>query len=214
MTSAQNTMLKTLLSGLISLSLRTMSLFAHTAGAWFNPFLLITPCLGLFLGVSELVAGHFIVASIWAAIFPLSFITVLQLPTLAATLFAYHSNQNSNTSKIVIAGGVLMCTVLFIAHPVGNSAIYYPLLWLPILGTLFTNSLFIRSWGITLSAHAVGTLIYLYTHTTTALFWAQLMPLAFVERFCSSLVIYLVLTGIQYGVKYAAKSTLALQAQA
>jgi hypothetical protein len=209
----QNSISKTVAYSLFSVGLRTISLFARMSGIWFNPFLLVTPCFSVLLSTTELLMGHFMAACLWSLAFPASIITLLHLPTLAASLFAQQSLKNNIPSKIFISTFVMCCAILFIVHPVGSVVLFYPLLWLPIVFSLFSNSLFFRSWGITLSAHAVGTIMYLYTHPTNPVYWLQLMPIAFVERLSSALVLYLVSTTIHYFISMITKSAKAVHAQ-
>lgn len=209
----QNSTLNTLAYGSLSVGLRILSLFARTSGIWFNPFLLIAPCFGVLLSTSELLMGHFITACLWSIAFPASIVTLLHLPTLAATLFAQQSLKKNLASKILISLFVIACSLLFMVHPVGMTVWFYPVLWLPILASLFSDSLVVRSWGITLSAHAVGTLVFLFSHSTTPAYWLQLMPIAFVERLSSALVVYLVLTTINYLVQLTTRSSQAVHAQ-
>jgi len=74
--------------------------------------------------------------------------------------------------------------VLFIIHPIGRDAFVYSLYWLiPII--LFGYSrktLFLEALGSTFVAHAVGSVIWLYTVPTTAVSWIGLIPIVAVER--------------------------------
>jgi hypothetical protein len=78
----------------------------------------------------------------------------------------------------------LLCMGLFIAHPVGAQAFVYSLYWLiPIILYAFSHqSLFLQSLGSTFVAHAVGSVIWLYTVPMTAGMWLGLMPVVIIER--------------------------------
>lgn len=78
----------------------------------------------------------------------------------------------------------LICMIFFIAHPVGMSAVPYACYWfIPIIiyyGSL--RSVFARSLGSTMVAHAVGSVIWIYTVPMTSAHWYALLPLVAVER--------------------------------
>lgn len=78
-----------------------------------------------------------------------------------------------------------VCMVLFIIHPVGAQAFPYALYWLIPIALYFTrrNNLFLQSLGSTFVAHAVGSVIWLYTVPMTADLWLSLIPIVLIERF-------------------------------
>jgi hypothetical protein len=78
----------------------------------------------------------------------------------------------------------LGCIALFIVHPVGFWALPYTFYWLvPIIFYLLKyDTLFATALGSTLTAHAVGSVIWLYTMPMTIMSWYTLMPLVAVER--------------------------------
>jgi hypothetical protein len=178
------------------------SLMVRVSHSWFNPFLLLAPCAGMVLTASELLLGHLFAVSIWALLVPTSVLSLLQLPTLAATMFAHVASKQTLLSQLAIATFVALGFLLFVIHPIGNTIWFYPLLWLPIISSLASNSFFIRAWAMTLSAHMVGTILFIYTHATTTAYWMHLMPIAFVERLCSALVLCLVMYSISFIMRY------------
>lgn len=78
----------------------------------------------------------------------------------------------------------LVCMILFWVHPVGSQAWGYALLWVvPVVGTYFKGShLFMRALGCTLTVHAVGSIIWLYTVSMSSEQWWALIPVVVVER--------------------------------
>ena len=81
-----------------------------------------------------------------------------------------------------------ICMILFILHPVGREAWLYSLFWLiPILGKVLPEKapgrLFFRSYGATFTAHAVGSVVWLYTVPMQAGQWLSLIPVTAYERF-------------------------------
>jgi len=73
--------------------------------------------------------------------------------------------------------------VLFALHPVGGQAWVYSLYWLiPVIATFFPERLAGRALGATFTAHAVGSVAYLYMFQSTPAFWLALIPVVAVER--------------------------------
>lgn len=122
---------------------------------------------------------------------PLSALT-LHLPTAAASLYL------ATNSKIVRTLIPLSCIIAFVIHPVGGSSIHYALYWVMPLafGIITIHSIFLRALGATLTAHAVGSTIWLYTHTTTPHFWHALAGIVWMER----LMFAFCLTALYYGI--------------
>lgn len=91
----------------------------------------------------------------------------------------YFGSKTKNT--VIIP---LICIALFIMHPVGGQAWLYSLYWLiPVLAVFWKDNLFINSVGTTLTAHAVGSVAFLYLFSTTPSFWLALIPVVAFERF-------------------------------
>lgn len=78
----------------------------------------------------------------------------------------------------------IVCMGLFVAHPVGAQAFIYSLYWLIPVALYFITpkSLFLQALGSTFIAHAVGSVIWLYTVPMTASMWMGLMPIVIYER--------------------------------
>jgi len=78
----------------------------------------------------------------------------------------------------------LACMALFWLHPVGAQVPWYALFWvIPIAAKFAGDNLFIRSLGTTFTAHAVGSVAFLYTIPSEPALWIALIPVVFVERF-------------------------------
>lgn len=77
-----------------------------------------------------------------------------------------------------------MCIIFFILHPVGGAAALYALYWvIPFIIAGYSDApLFVRMLGATFTAHAVGSVIWLYTVPMAAETWLSLIPLVAVER--------------------------------
>jgi len=76
------------------------------------------------------------------------------------------------------------CIGLFVIHPIGAQAFVYSLYWLIPVVLYFVpqRSLFLQALGSTFIAHAVGSVIWLYTVPMTATMWMGLMPIVLFER--------------------------------
>ncbi|MFA5074979.1 MAG: hypothetical protein WC436_02640 [Candidatus Babeliales bacterium] len=118
------------------------------------------------------------------------------LPTLLSTLcWSVSIKQKiSNTKFIKLLNFVLkvllpiMCIILFTLHPEGNKAYIYSFYWfIPMIIYFlnkfrFYNSHFLTALATTFVAHAVGSVIWLYTVPMTAFMWMSLIPVVAIER--------------------------------
>ena len=89
----------------------------------------------------------------------------------------------------------LVCMALFIAHPVGYQAAPYSLYWLIPVIIYFSSrkTVFLTALGSTFVAHAVGSVIWLYSFDLSPAAWLALMPVVAVERLlfaCAMTVVY------------------------
>lgn len=70
----------------------------------------------------------------------------------------------------------LGCMGLFLIHPIGSQAWFYPLFWLiPIVASYYKQNIVARSLGTTFTAHAVGSVAYLYAFQIPVETWSFLM---------------------------------------
>ena len=92
---------------------------------------------------------------------------------------AIYFGTKNKTSALVAAA----CMVLFWLNPIGQQAWYYALYWLiPIAASFYKKNLFVRSLGSTFTAHAVGSIIFLYAFPMPAVAWIALIPVVAMER--------------------------------
>jgi hypothetical protein len=103
----------------------------------------------------------------------------------------------------------IVCIVLFMLHPVGGQVWFYALYWWIPLVIAYGRykSLFARALGATFIAHAVGSIIWLYTVPMTAAQWTALIPIVAVERitYAAGMVI------VYHGVKFACAQFVVMQ---
>lgn len=118
------------------------------------------------------------------------------LPTLSGGLYL------TSTNRLFKVSIPLLCMVLFVCHPIGFQSMVYTLYWVtPIVAAFYVpRSFFLRSLASTLTIHAVGSTLWLYTHSTNPLFWHSLLPVVAVER----LLFAMIMTAAYYGLKSAA----------
>ena len=78
----------------------------------------------------------------------------------------------------------ILCMGLFIAHPVGGQAFLYSFYWLIPIILFFVpqRTFFLQALGSTFVAHAVGSVIWLYTVPMAPTMWMALLPIVMFER--------------------------------
>lgn len=164
--------------------------------AFFSVKAVLFPLAGAFAGVSGalfLTGLRLLIRSLWGAALD-AHILAHFLPGLCASL------SWATRSVFVHVVLPLGCMLLFVTHPVGAQVWYYSLYWfIPVVIYLvwrheFTGSfatflakkslgfLFLSALGSTFIAHAVGSVIWLYTVPMGATVWRALLPLVAVER--------------------------------
>lgn len=152
---------------------------------WFSATNSVLPLAGAFGGVmgSGLV---FLVRQLIHLMFTktvsLSFLAFC-IPGFCASL--YWATQHY-TVRLLLP---IACMGLFIIHPVGSQAFIYSLYWLipVVLFFIPQRSLFLQALGSTFIAHAVGSVIWLYTVPMAATTWIALMPIVLFERIAFAL---------------------------
>jgi len=145
----------------------------------FTLFELLGPIGGMFLGPVLGAVSAFIVRALNVIIFrqPLDFLTVIRF--LPAMLAAVYFGLKQKKTAIIFP----ICIALFLLNPIGRQAWMYSLIWLiPFVATFFKKRLILNSLGATFTAHAVGSVIFLYTFGLTPAIWMSLIPIVFIER--------------------------------
>jgi hypothetical protein len=157
-----------------------VSFLVGSSMIWFSGINSIVPLTGAFAGVT----GALFVF-LMRQIVHLFFFKTISLSFLAFCLPGFCASLYWATNHPVIRVGLpLLCIGLFIAHPVGSQAFLYSFYWfIPvILYASSRQSLFLQSLGSTFIAHAVGSVIWLYTVPMTAGMWLSLIPVVIIER--------------------------------
>lgn len=166
--------------GLYCASFIKLNYMFGTLFSFFSATQIISPLLGLYGGTTGSLFIFALRTLFYAGthVSSLPFLLLHHLPTLMASL--YLSNKNPFL-KVVPS---IVCMILFIMHPVGSKAAIYSVFWLvPLLLQLMKNtSFFGNALGATMSAHAVGSLLFLYSRPTCPQLWYSLMPIVPFER--------------------------------
>ena len=176
------------------LSLFKLSFLLGSHKFFFSGINFILPVIGAFF---SLPISLLLISALF--IFKLSVgfgVLTMGLPTLvAASSFAAKSKKLDFLLHVVLP---LSCMILFIAHPVASKAFAYSFYWLipVVLYVLNYKNTFCKALTATFLAHAVGSIIWLYTVPMTSTQWLALIPVVAVERLvmaCGMVVLYQVL---------------------
>jgi len=109
--------------------------------------------------------------------------TVFDIARIFTMVFAawYFVNYKKNYAMLAIPA---IAMAMFFLHPIGSQVWYYALYWLiPIAAFFLRENLWLRSLGASFTAHAVGSIAFLYTFTTSPELWLMLIPIVAIERF-------------------------------
>jgi hypothetical protein len=162
------------------LSICKLSFVVGSQAIFFSASNLSMPLIGFFGGATG-------ATFIWALLLMCRHAAgAFSLATLAFYIPGYCAALYLATpSRLIRCGMPLLAIGLFLLHPVGFQAALYSGYWLiPLcIGILVPRSFFAHALGATFTAHAVGSVIWLYTVPMTPEAWLGLMPLVALERF-------------------------------
>jgi|WetSurMetagenome_2_1015567.scaffolds.fasta_scaffold229735_2 hypothetical protein len=153
-------------------------------GKSFTLFEFFGPVAGAFIGVAGVAAVG--IAKLANALIAGSSISIIDLAKMTPMMFAaYYFWKNgargaSDKLGIIVPAAAMLA---FWANPIGQQAWVYALYWLiPIAAKFLPDKLVLRSLGSTFTAHAVGSVLFLYTIPTAPALWLALIPVVAVER--------------------------------
>ncbi|MCX6778119.1 MAG: hypothetical protein NT157_04505 [Candidatus Micrarchaeota archaeon] len=157
--------------------------FSRVLGAenqYFTLFQFFGPLAAAFIGIGMGVAA-ILAAELANFVLLGKAITLVNVARLFPMLFAaYYFARNGRKESAIVP---IVCMILFAIHPIGAQAWYYSLYWLiPVIAMALPNRLLARSLGATFTAHAVGSIIWLYSFPSTPEFWVMLIPVVAFER--------------------------------
>ena len=112
-------------------------------------------------------------------------LTLYHIPTFFAS-FYWRSDE-----RLFTIGVPILCMLLFVLHPQGSGAWMYSLYWLipPLCALKKNKSILLTALGSTFTAHAVGSIIWLYCLGLPTAAWIGLIPMVAVERLLNTLVL-------------------------
>ncbi|MBU1119487.1 hypothetical protein KKH43_06420 [Patescibacteria group bacterium] len=171
---------------------------------YFSFFELSGPTVGAFLGGFAGALSVLIVKLLYTLFDGKSFdlVTFVRLfpMVFAALYFSTRSVRRDSFSKLISKSSTLskrlktlvslsgviipvICIVLFVIHPEGRQAFLFSAFWLiPIIASFQKRSLILRSLGATFTAHAIGSVTFLYAFGLPAPVWNSLIPVVILER--------------------------------
>ena len=112
--------------------------------------------------------------------------TVYHIPSFFASLSLFsHGNKTLNlffrSINFVVPAS---CAILFVINPIGSQIPAYVLYWLiPVFITASgIENMFLKALSATFIAHAVGTVIFVYSVPSDVSLWANLAKIVWLER--------------------------------
>ena len=167
----------------IALQVNVFALMGMT-GKSFTLFEFFGPIAGAFIGIAGIAAVG--LAKLANAAFtgaPLTPIDLIKLtPMMFAAYYFWKNGARGVQDKLCIILP-LAAMAAFWLHPVGQQAWFYALYWtIPVIARFLPDTLVLRSLGSTFTAHAVGSVLFLYTIETAPALWIALIPIVAVER--------------------------------
>jgi len=170
-------------------------------GKSFTFFEFLGPMAGGFLGMAGVAAVG--IAKLAAALLGGTQLTLIDAVKLTPMMFAAYYFCKNGARALSDKLGILvpvLAMAAFWLHPVGQQAWFYALYWtIPVAVKFLPDRLFLRSLGATFTAHAVGSVLFLYTIPTAPMLWVGLIPIVALERTLFALGItasYLVFTNV------------------
>ncbi len=151
----------------------------------FTLFDFFAPVAGAFLGP---IVGVVSVAAVQGANLgvhhtALDTFTILRFcTTLFATLYFALATKQYKYSYLMLVVPAF-AVIAFLSNPVGRSVWYYSLFWIiPLAAFAFRKNILARSLGSTMTAHAVGGAVWIWSFHTTTSYWNNLIPIVIRER--------------------------------
>ncbi len=153
-------------------------------GKSFTMFELFGPVAGAFLGVAGVAAVLVAKLAAYAAGgAPFSLWDLAKLTPMGFAAYYFWKNGSRQLSDKLSVAVPALAMLVFWLNPVGQQAWVYALYWtIPILVKFLPDRLIFRSYGATFTAHAVGSVLFLYTVPTAPALWIALIPIVAFER--------------------------------
>jgi hypothetical protein len=143
----------------------------------------ILPLIGAFF---SLPVSIFLICLLFVSKALLGFgVMTMGLPTMVAALSWSEKMQKNRLIKFALNALLpVLCIILFVTHPVASKAFAYSFYWfIPVvIYFLKTRTNFGVALSSTFLAHAVGSIIWLYSVPVTYEKWIALIPVVAAER--------------------------------
>jgi len=138
----------------------------------------------------------------------LSSLSVYHIPTVCASLYATALWAQGRSARPLVrftfALIPLVAMLLFLSDEQGAAAGAYTLFWLiPMISALVPHANgWLHALATTFTAHAVGSVLWMYTHTMTTELWLGLIPIVCYERLLLGTTLWLTAHATQVVVTY------------
>ena len=153
-------------------------------GQSFTLFELFGPVAGGFIGLAGVAAvflangASFVLGSGPFTLWGLAMLA----PMMFAAYYFWKNGERALSDRLSLAIPAL-AMLAFWLNPVGVQVWYYALYWtIPIIVKFLPDRLLLRSYGATFTAHAVGSVLFLYMIPTVPALWIALIPVVAFER--------------------------------
>lgn len=172
--------------GLLAFIALQVNVFAlkGVTGKSFTVFEFFGPIAGAFIGIAGVAAVG--AAKLANAVLTGAPLGLMDLAKLTPMMFAAYYFWKNGARGLQDRFGILVPAIAMLAfwlHPVGQQAWFYALYWtIPVIARFLPDRLFLRSLGSTFTAHAVGSVLFLYTIETAPALWLALIPVVALER--------------------------------
>lgn len=158
-----------------------LSFIVGSHAAFFSAVNIANPLIGAFntrKNTLLIFLALFITRWLFAGTIDLHFLAFI-VPGLFAALYW---NVAGPAVRLLVPA---LCFCLFLAHPTGLAAAPYAFFWIIPMALYFKREkpLFYHALSSTLIAHAVGSVIWIYTVPMSAATWLALIPIVCLERF-------------------------------
>lgn len=182
--------------GVHFLSSLKYSFIVGSRHAFFSVASIAVPLTGVFGGVRLIAATYLLRALgtyVATGIIPIVFL-VYHIPSFFASWYWCSSRRGLKAALPI----VLM--IAFVVHPLGPQVWPYATYWIIpfVIAVAGVSTPFFKAIGSSFIAHAVGSVLWIYTVPLEPAVWLGLIPVVAVERF----IIAVGMTGIFYGVNY------------
>ncbi len=197
-------------SGIKVASLLKFSYIVGSHAAFFSASSIAIPLMGAWSRISNILMtcalGFAVRLAFGASLLPM---LAYWIPGLCAALYW------QMPSKMYRFGLPLLCMILFLVHPVGAAAAPYAFYWfIPLFIAMMRNrTLWHDALASTLTAHAVGSVIWLYTVPMSAAAWIALIPIVACERMLYASGIVVGHAVISYLISFSRTHSILRQAQ-